>query len=360
MNETLKQIDTRLIEFLGKRIAVLAQSNPPSIEEQIDGMTSLLDQVGVPEFVWKNIVTSCLATLATLPSYSACIKPRRVTVIGGRGMMGHFFTSALSKAGHKVNILEHDDWEHADRLLAEVDLVLVCVPIEHTLDVIHKAAMYLEPTTGLADITSIKTHVVEAMLECHTGPVFSLHPMFGSSIQSFMSQNVVICPGRNFQEFQWFLQFIENEGGHVIICTPEEHDQMMVVIQAIRHFCAFSVGVFLAEEGIDLSRSLKFSSAPYRLELDMVSRLLIQDVSLHLNIMLASEERCEAIDRLANTYRHLANLVAQKDQTALKSKFEAARSFFRSEATRASQESDRIIDHLSILLAANKVEHQIH
>ncbi|MBW4594123.1 MAG: bifunctional chorismate mutase/prephenate dehydrogenase [Brasilonema angustatum HA4187-MV1] len=356
IKEKLKQIDSGLIELLGKRIAVLAESELPCLDEPLDKIIPLLAQAGVPEFVWKNVVISCAAAVANHSSSSTNTQPRKVTIIGGRGIMGRFFTSRFSAAGHKVNILEHDDWNRADKLLADVDLVLVCVPIEHTLDVIQKAALYLEPTTALADITSIKTPVVQAMLEHHTGPVLSLHPMFGSSIKSFLSQNVIVCPGRQFEAFQWLLEMIKGEGGKVIVCTPSEHDQMMVVIQAVRHFCAFSLGVFLAEEGIDISRSLEFSSPPYRIELDMVSRLFNQDASLHMNLISGSEERRQAISRLANTYSHLAHLVMHKDQAGLKREFEKAHSVFRPEAGRAVKESDRIIDYLSILLAASEVE----
>lgn len=270
--------------------------------------------------------------------------------------MGRFFTSRLSAAGHKVNILEENDWDCADRLLAEVDLVLICVPIEHTLDVIRKAVLYLDPTTALADITSIKAPVFRAMLNQHTGPVLSLHPMFGSGIKSFLSQNVVVCPGRQSEAFKWLLELIETEGGKIIVCTPEEHDRMMLIIQTIRHFCAFSLGVFLAQEGIDIGRSLEFSSPPYRLELDLVSRLFTQDVSLHINIMLASEDQRQAISKLANTYSRLAHLVVQKDQAAIKREFEKSYGVFRVGAARALKESYRIIDYLSILLAANEVE----
>lgn len=357
--EKLKQIDQQLIDLLGKRIAVLAESEHISLEEQFANCTLSLAQANVLGSIWKNLVIGC-AAVGTASSPPTHAKPRRVTVIGGRGIMGRFFASRLFAAGHKVNILEHDDWDRADKLLAEVDLVLVCVPIEHTLDVIQKAAIYLEPTTALADITSIKTPVVQAMLEHHTGPVLSLHPMFGSGIKSFLSQNVVVCPGRRDEAFQWLLELIKSEGGKVIVCTPEEHDKMMVAIQAIRHFCAFSLGVFLAEEGVDISRSLEFSSPPYRLELDMVSRLFAQDASLHTNIILAFEERRNAIARLANTYSRLAHLVAQKDQAALKSEFEAAHSVFRPDAARALKESDRLIDCLSMLVAASEVEQQSH
>ena len=329
IQQKLKQIDQGLIELLGKRIAVLTESEFLSLDEQSSNLTSLLAQAGVPDFVWQNIVISCTAAASHQHlSSEANIKPRRVTVIGGRGMMGRFFTQRLSAVGHDVNILEHDDWEHADRLLAEVELVLICVPSEHTLDVIRKVAMYLDPATALADITSIKTPIVQAMLEYHPGPVLGLHPMFGPGVKSFLSQKVVVCPGRRDEAFQWLLDLIKTEGGKLISCTPQEHDQMMVAIQAIRHFSAFSLGVFLAEEGIDIGRSLEFSSPLYRLQLGMVSRLFAQDASLYTGIMLAVEERRHAIGRLVDTCRRLAHLVAQKDQVALRHEFESARSVF--------------------------------
>lgn len=353
--QKLKQIDTDLIKLLSKRIAVLAESEPPTLEEQVDSFITLLAEAGVPQFVWKNIVTGCAAAFASASSSPGNVLPRRVTVIGGRGMMGRFFTSRLFAAGHKVKILEHEDWDHADRLLAEVDLVLVCVPIEHTLEVIRKAARYLAPTTALCDITSIKTPIVQAMLEYHPGPVLGLHPMFGPGVKSFLSQNVVVCPGRKDEAFQWLLDLFESEGGKLIVCTPEEHDQMMVAIQAIRHFSTFSLGVFLAQEGIDLGRSLEFSSPLYRLQLDMVTRLFAQSPPLCIDIMLATEERREAIGRLATTFNQLAQLVGNKDRDTLIREFEAARSVFGEAKTCALEESNHLIDFLSTLRAASQV-----
>lgn len=352
--QKLQQIDRELIELLSRRIAVLRGVEFPSLDEQSDRITSLLAQAGVPKFVWQNIVLSCAASLAT--TSSAANTMRRVTVIGGRGRMGSFFAQQLSTAGHNVKILDRDDWNDAGKLLAEAELVLVCVPVEHTLDAICKAARYLNPTTALADITSIKTSIVQSMLEHHAGPVLSLHPMFGPGIKSFLSQNVVVCPGRKDEAFRWLLDIIESEGGKLIFCTPQEHDQMMVAIQAIRHFSTFSLGVFLAEEDLDICRSLEFSSPLYRLEIGLIGRLFAQQASLYVDIMLATEERREAIVRLASTYHRLAQLVGQQDRDRLIREFESASSIFVKENTCAVEESTRVINVLSTLLAARGSE----
>lgn len=352
----LQQIDQELIQLLKERISVLAASETPTVEEQMSVCRSVLDRAGLPESLWQNLTTSCLAAVTAASSSQFQIEPRCITIIGGRGMMGKFFTQRLQTARHQVQILEYDDWDHAESLLSEADLVLVCVPLKITVAVIQKVAKYLSANTVLADIASIKTSMVEAMLEHHTGPVLGLHPMFGPGIKSFLSQKVVVCPGRGQESYQWFLDFVKNDGGQIIVSTPEEHDRMMVAVQAIRHFSAFSLGVFLAEENIDISRSLEFASPIYRLESNIISRLFAQDKSLYVDIILASEERCKAIERLADTFRRLAQLVAQKDRAALMQNFETTCNFFQPESKRALEESHYVINALSTLLAASEVK----
>lgn len=357
MPALLQEIDREIINLLGKRIEILNDSNLPGLQAESAETAKLLASRGVPEFVWKSITLSCAAAIASSHSPNP-VKPQKVTIIGGYGKLGRFFSQQLSTAGHDVSILEHTDWDDAPRLLGEAQLVLVCVPIERTLSVIQQAAPYLKADTALADITSIKTPIVQELLEQHKGPVLSLHPMFGPGVQSFLSQNVIVCPGRQEQAFKWLLDLIESSGGKLIACTPEEHDRMMVAIQAIRHFTNFSLGVFLAEEGIDISRSLDFSSPLYRLEIDIVSRLFAQDPALFVEIASADNERRQAITRLADTYSRLAQLVENQDQLALKREFENTRTTFAQGASQAVAESNHIIDSLSLLLAANDAEAQ--
>ncbi|HEY9766910.1 MAG TPA: bifunctional chorismate mutase/prephenate dehydrogenase [Coleofasciculaceae cyanobacterium] len=351
MSETLEQIDRELIKLLGKKISCLTRSQHNGCGDRPE-VTSLLAQAGIPEFIWQNLTINCAAA-STATSCSPTVKPRRVTVIGGRGQMGSFFVEQLSLSGHYVNVLGRNDWGNAQQLLGTADLVIVSVPIEQTVPIIEKTARYLTASTTLADVTSIKTPIVQAMLDRHPGPVLGLHPMFGPGIDSFLAQNVVVCPGRQQQAYQWFLDFIANKGGKAIWCTPQEHDRMMGIVQAIRHFCTFGLGAFLAEEEIDLSRTLEFASPLYRMQLDLVGRLFAGDASLYLNLM-SLEERPQVISRLAATYSRLAELVEKSDRTALSEEFEVASSFFGQETCRALEESNYMIDSLSRLLAANQ------
>jgi prephenate dehydrogenase len=354
--DALAQIDQHLIQLLGKRLSLLNAAGTPPMQEQLAGPRSHLAQAQVPESIWSAVVIGCMAALANdTPAASNATEPRRITVVGGEGAMGRFFTKQLSLAGHHTTVLEANDWDNAEVLLGHADLVLLCVPLKRTVDIIRKVSPYLSPSTVLADIASTKTTSLQAMMDCHAGPVVGLHPMFGPGVESFLKQKVVVCPGRHATAAQWFLDWIETEGGQLISCTPEEHDRLMVVVQAIRHFSTFSLGVFLAEEGVAIDRSLEFASPLYRNEINAVSRLFAQDGELYIDIMLASEERCAAIQRLVKTSDRLATRLAQRERTSLMAEFETAREAFQGEAKRALKESNYLINSLSTFLAASQL-----
>lgn len=345
----LPAINPELIRLLGQKITLLSQSSENSAENA--DITHLLAENGVPEFVWKSLMLSCAAACAN-PEPLPVIEPRKITIIGGCGKMGHFFGQQLAQAGHQVTNMGRGSWSDAPELLGGADLVLLAVPIEQTLSIVEKASLFLDSSTALADLTSLKTPIVSAMLEYHSGPVLGLHPMFGPGVQSFLAQNVIVCPGRYPEAFKWFLDFMEERGGKLSSCTSEEHDRLMVNVQAIRHFISFSLGVFLAQEGGEIGRTLDFASPLYRLQLDMVSRLFAQDSSLSFKIMLASSEHRSAIARLGTIVSHLARMIERNERMALQCEFDTSRRFFEQDADRALLESNYLIDRLSMFLAA--------
>lgn len=294
-------------------------------QDRMVSTTQSLRHTRVPEQARQTVTTDYIASASNQSPRLANNSSQRVTIVGGRGVMGRFFVQQFSAAGHLVNILEKDNWSQAKQLLDGADLALICVPIEHTQKVIHDIAQYLSPTTALADITSIKASIVQTMLACHSGPVMGLHPMFGPGVCSFQSQNIVACPGRTDEAFQWLLDLIKQEGGKLMICTPEEHDKMMVTIQSLRHFVTLTLGVFLTEEGIDVQQSLELSSPSYRELIDMTNRLFSQSAELVADIMLITQERRDAIVKLADTFNRLAQLAKHNDRERLIHKFQAAR-----------------------------------
>lgn len=267
---------------------------------------------------------------------------QRLLLIGGRGQMGRIFAQALA-GDFTIDVLDVGDQPQRESLLAGADLVVVTVPMALTVEVVTALRGKLKPDALLADLTSVKSAPMQAMLAAHAGPVVGLHPMFGPGVSTLAGQSIVVCPGRAPEAAAPLLGALRRLGARLVECSAAEHDHMMTVVQAVRHFVTFSLGSFLAEEQVDVTRSLDFASPVYRLEIDMVSRLLAQDAQLYVDIMLATPERRAMIQRLAAHYQELAALVAAEDRAGLLAKFEAAETRFAGEAERAMQESNELI-----------------
>ena len=346
----LAALDRTLVHLLSQRLQLL-RTQPPTLDSSpIPEAAIAVTQL--PGYIWRSLDSACRAAAITRDTTQRSERSRQISIIGGRGVMGRFFTQRFEHFGHRVAILGRTDWDQASEILAGTDLVLFCVPIDRTIEIIQQLAPQIPATATIADITSIKAPQLETMLSVHPGPVVGLHPMFGPGVESFLSQKVVVCAGRDRSAWEWLIELMDNDGADLIHCTAEEHDQLMIAVQAIRHFATFGLGIFLADAGIDISRSLDLSSPIYRIGIDMVSRLFGQDAELYVDIMLATPERQQAIDQLAQTFVRLAARVTAGDRPGLIAEFANATATFGGETERAVAESDRLIEMLSILLAS--------
>ena len=270
----------------------------------------------------------------------------RVLIVGGRGEMGRYFKRWFSEAGYHVRVLDHDDWDQAEAICRGVDLVLLSVPIDATAEVAYRISPHISAECIMADITSLKQIPLQSMLDAHPGPVIGLHPLFGPSTSTLDKQIVVVCPGRNPSACQWLVDQFLAWGGIIIQSTAEEHDDIMGIVQALRHFATFVFGQFLYRKQIDLFRTLEFSSPIYRLELGMVGRLFAQDAALYAQIIFASPQRLALLkDYVASLNDTLAMLEDGRKEKFCE-EFEKIARWFGSFSEQAMRESTFLIDKL--------------
>jgi chorismate mutase/prephenate dehydrogenase len=270
----------------------------------------------------------------------------RILIVGGAGAMGRYLHRWFSDAGYRVRTLDREDWPAVDRLCEDVDLALLSVPIDRTIDIIGQLSPHLPPGCILSDITSIKASPMSAMLNAHPGPVVGLHPLFGPATTSMDKQVVIASSGRRMPECQWLLDQFTAWGAIVMPSDPAEHDQVMAVVQALRHFATFTFGKFLFERDLPLDRTLEFSSPIYRLELGMVGRLFAQEPGLYSDIILASADRRQLLrDYLACLKDSLA-LVESGDKAAFEALFRKIAAWFDPFSRQALRETTYLIDKL--------------
>jgi chorismate mutase/prephenate dehydrogenase len=270
-----------------------------------------------------------------------------VVIVGGEGKLGGLFSQMLTLSGYEVKSLDKDDWVNSQTIFDGAGLVIVTVPINITCELIASKLTQLPSDCILADLTSIKTAPVEAMLAAHSGPVLGLHPMFGPDVGSLAKQVVVVCHGRDRSQYQWLIEQIEIWGARIVEAEPEKHDKAMQLVQAMRHFSSFVYGLNLYKEEADIESLLQFSSPIYRLELAMVGRLFAQSPELYADIIFAQEESLVAIGDYLENYSQALTVLKSGNRDAFVKQFEEVAQWFGDFAPQFQKESRAMLQSVN-------------
>ena len=270
-----------------------------------------------------------------------------VVIVGGEGKLGGLFSQMLVLSGYQVKVLDKDDWDSAAQMFEGAGLVIVTVPISITCELIRDKLSSLPNDCILADLTSVKTEPVKAMLAAHSGPVVGLHPMFGPDVGSLAKQVVVVCHGRDSDKYQWLLEQIQIWGARLVEAEPEKHDKAMQLVQAMRHFSSFVYGLNLYKEEADIGSLLQFSSPIYRLELAMVGRLFAQSPELYADIIFAQKESMHAIGDYLDNYSQALSLLQAGDRDAFVAQFKDVAQWFGDFAPQFQRESRAMLQSVN-------------
>ncbi len=355
-------VDRKIVELLEERLRVVeevvalkkAHQLPvyhPAREEDLisDRRKRAQEKAMDPDFVeeiFRSIMRQSRASQGDRMTRGRIRTDATVLVVGGRGEMGRYFAGLFERAGYPVRVLDAGDWDRAGSLCENVDLAIVSVPIGVTDQVVERLSPHLPEKAILADITSTKTGPLAAMTAAHKGPVLGLHPLFGPTTGSLDKQIIIATPGRDPDRCAWLQEQFAAWGAVVVTAEAEEHDELMAIVQALRHFATFAFGQFLRRRKVDLARTLEFSSPIYRLELGMVGRLFAQDPGLYSEIIFASPDRLEMLkDYIASLSENAAMLEAG-DKEGFMAEFRKIAEWFGPFGEQALRESSYLINRL--------------
>ncbi len=298
------------------------------------------------EEIYRTIIRGSRVAQTRSLALKSVLPGGTVLLVGGKGGMGRYFETCFCRAGYRVRILDKENWPDARSLCDGIDLAIIAVPIDVSCRVIRAIGAFLPAKAVLCDITSIKEQPLAAMLKAHSGPVVGLHPLFGPTTSSLDKQIIVATPGRDDAACRWVLDQFVTWGAVVVRADAAEHDDIMGIVQSLRHFATFAFGQFLKRRQVSISRTLEFSSPIYRLELGMVGRLFAQDASLYSEIIFASGQRRELLkDYLISVSQNL-EMLEKGDKDLFQREFRKIAEWFGPFSGQAMRESTFLIDKL--------------
>ncbi len=361
--QRIDEIDNQILDLLAERAKTVQQVIQTKVENQLpvfvpvreqeksEAFKKLAEEKGIkPEWAedfLRLIMSSSRDSQSRSKFPIATETPKHILYIGGEGGMGRLYKRITKQTGHHAYSIDKGNWYELEELSEELDLVVVTVPINVTEAVIKRLKGRLNSRTILADFTSNKSKPIRAMLEAHEGPVIGLHPMHGPDVENLSKQLMVVCPGREEGQAEWFVKQCELWGMRIIQADPQKHDHVMHLVQGLRHFVALLHGSFMKQYDLKPADMVEYSSPIYRAELMMTGRIFAQSAELYADIVFANEERRKLLSNFFEHHKKLAKLVDNNDREGFIREFEGVTDFFGKFATQALNESGYLINRLA-------------
>ncbi len=359
----IDQIDEEILDLLQKRKKVVQDVLKKKVENQLpvfvarreiektDSFREKAIKRGIDpdwaEDFLRMVMAASRAAQSAEKFPRATERPMHILYVGGEGGMGLLYRRFTEKSGHIPYSLDKGNWYELEAMAPKLDMVIITVPINVTIDVIDRISKKLKPGTILADFTSNKSEPLRAMLQAHPGPVVGLHPMHGPDVPNLSKQLMVFCAGRESEKADWFKEQCKLWGMRIIEAEPDKHDHVMNLVQGLRHFVALMHGSFMKDFELKPAEMLNYSSPIYRAELMMTGRIFAQDAELYADIVFANKERRDLLLTFFNHQKRLMKMVEEDDKKGFIKEFESVTDFFGSFASQALVESGYLINRLA-------------
>lgn len=248
----------------------------------------------------------------------------RIGLVGSEGAYGRWLRRFFEqRMGLEVFGADpgHAGTQTPETLIEHCQVLLICTPIRHTPAIITD---YIERAAGREkhqlwlDITSVKNGPVAAMLQSQA-EVVGLHPMTAApKAPTLKGRVLVVCEARLQHWRAWFETFLAALQAQCVVSTPERHDRIMALVQAMVHATHLAQGGVLreyAEELGGLDALLPFRSASFELDSAILSRILAMNPAIYEDIQFGNPHVIPMLERLQTQLAGLKTSVERNDDS---------------------------------------------
>lgn len=271
---------------------------------------------------------------------------KTIGIIGGKGGMGRWFETFFRDAGFLVRISDLNTALSNEELVKSSDVVILATPIAITPDLARKLGPLFTENQLLADLTSLKEEVMEAMLESSVSAVLGIHPLFGPHTQGISGQNLVLVPGRGEGWFGAFEELFKKGGCAVHRMEAGAHDEHMCFVQGITHLFTISLGAYMQKKGLAPEIAHDVATPTSRLNVDFVGRLFSFDLELYADLISKNPHMERAAQDFLSVLEESAAILFHGTRSERGKWLQDIREFLGPLIEKGFVESNRVLDFL--------------
>jgi prephenate dehydrogenase len=221
---------------------------------------------------------------------------KNIAIIGAGGDMGYWFSKYFNKK-HKVLSLYDIRpicqkppnnaiiYTNMGDCVKKADLVLVCVPVKTTPQIIEECASKMKSGAILAEISSVKRRSFEALKKIRTGIIpLCIHPMFGPGKMNLKQMKILMIPVSNEQNELKISNKIFDGSLITVIRDSNVHDRLIAIVLGLTHFMNIIFANFLSKQ--DLSYLSEIAGTSFEMQSLLMASILTERPSLVVDLLI--------------------------------------------------------------------------
>lgn len=185
--------------------------------------------------------------------------------MGAAGKMGSWFTRYFARRARDVCVYDVQRLTPGNRVRVSdnlqdcvkgADLVLVCVPVQSTAEMIKKCAKTMKAGAAIAEISSVKSKTFPALKKTRQDlRPLCIHPMFGPGASEDKTK-MLLVPVRDEQAETRLALEIFSGADLKVMPDARSHDRTIAVVLGLTYFVNIAFGRVLSGQDISVLKQV--------------------------------------------------------------------------------------------------------
>ena len=269
---------------------------------------------------------------------------KNIGIIGGSGKIGSTFRRAFDNLNLEVIVSDESSKDQENLLIEKSDWIILCVPIDQTLDVINNIKSKIRSDQVFSDFTSVKSIIKDVKFDFE---FVSCHPLFGP-LNTIDGQNIITIPVSEGSYYKEIKEIFKKIGLNITeMNSIEEHDKYMSLIQGMTHFSHVCFTTAMKKLDLDFDKVMEICSPIYQSNISFSSRITGGDENLYTNIIMDNPANKKVLELYLETSKNLLEMVKNQNYDEFKSNFNDNREYLKNHISDMIEQSNFLIDKMA-------------
>lgn len=288
-----------------------------------------------------------LKILGSYPRVDMRIKRIKSFGFIGTGDMSTWFAGKLENEGYETLLSGRSTTLRPEEMIAQVDVVMICVPISHTSATIAQYGKFLKDGQALILLAGEAEDTLNTALN-HTSEGVELmlvHNLWGPAALTMKDKNAsVVRTSRSGALCSEFEAFLYKHGAAIHHDTPQKHDLLMGVGQKLPTTISVALAMALADNDIQMTDIPSHATLTSLYSILAMARVHNQNPRTYAEIMATKGQGRRIVRSFAENILKIIELAEQEEIAALCEQIEASRNYLTRDFLATSMKQSLAVD----------------